>query len=327
MANKKIVIDIYGSDEGPLSVVKGTILLLNAHSEVDVILVGDENLIVPILDEANIAKDRYKIIHTTEAITNADNIMEAFFNKPKASVILAIQELANNDETIGMLSPGNSGAIIVGSIKYLSTPEFTRPCIAAVLPVGANNKFTCLVDTGSTNDCQASQLHQFARLGSDLIRKLYKINSPKVALLCNGTEDTKGNKLTKETFKILKEDSTINFVGNIEANSVMGGDIDVLVTDGFDGNIFLKTIEGSFAKVIKDIFVYAKKNNSEDAMKIGKSLLSTYDISAIGGGIVLGARKFIIKCRGNSREITYLNTGEMLLRIDNDEDLYNLQNN
>lgn len=319
--NFQIVIDTLGSDKGPEAIILGASMLLKEHPEVSVILVGDENVIKEQIKKLEIDENRVKIIDAKETITNLDNIMSAFYDKPNASVLLAIKELSENENTIGMLSAGNSGAIIMGSIKYLRTPTLQRPCMAAVLPC-ADGSFTCLVDAGSTVDCSSKQLHDFARLGRDFMHDLYKIDSPRVGLLSNGTEPTKGNHLVKETHQVFLEDESINFIGNVEGNKALSGICDVLVADGFDANQVLKVTEGTAERIIRDIIIYSKKNNQPELMALVQYLMQTYDISSLGGGIVLGAKKTVIKCRGNSGEKAIYNTGRMLINLATNRKMY-----
>lgn len=319
--NFEIVIDTLGSDKGPEAIILGASLLLKEFNNVKVVLIGDEALINDQMAKLEMDKQRVKIIDSKDTITNLDNIVSAFYDKPNASVLLALKELSENENAIGMLSAGNSGAIIMGTIKYLRTESLQRPCMAAILPT-SDGKFTCLVDTGATIDCSSKQLHDFARLGRDFMHDLFKIDSPRVGLLSNGAEPTKGNKLVKETHQILKEDESINFIGNVEGNKALSGVCDVLVADGFDANQVLKVTEGTAERVIRDIVNYSKKNNRPDLMPLVQHLMQTYDISSLGGGIVLGAKKVVIKCRGNSGEMAILNTGKMLINLASNRQIY-----
>ena len=234
-------------------------------------------------------------------------------NKANASLVLAMKEVGKQEENYaGMITAGNSGAILMGSFRFLSDENKTRPCMAAVLPNG-KGAYTALVDTGATIDCSPGQLHSFARLGSDLMKKMYQIESPRVALLSNGAEASKGNHLVKETYPLLKEDETINFIGNIEGNQTLTGDADVIVCDGFAGNQVLKNVEGVARQLITDIVKLSKRRERPEFMEVAQYLMKTYDISALGGGLVLGARKLIIKARGNSDERAIVNISRMML--------------
>ena len=311
MAQYKIVIDTLGSDKGPETIILGASLALQEFPELSITLVGPESLINEKIKELNMDASRVKIIPTEETITNYENPYTGIMNKPQASLVQAMKEVGNDDYA-GMLTAGNSGAILMGSFRFLADENKTRPCMAAVLPNG-EGAYTCLVDTGATIDCTSSQLHSFAKLGSDLMKKMYGIESPKVGLLSNGAEPTKGNHLVKETYPILEEDKSLNFIGNVEGNMALSGCCDVLVCDGFAGNQVLKNTEGMAKRLITDIVVYSKKKNRPEFMEVAQYLMKTYDISALGGGIVLGVRKVIIKCRGNSDERAIVNTARMLI--------------
>ena len=313
MEQYKIVIDTLGSDKGPEAVILGASLALKEHPDLFVTLVGPEQLINSKIKELEMDASRIKIINANETITNYENPYTGIMNKHNASLVLAMKEVGIEEENYaGMITAGSSGAILMGSFRYLSDEVKTRPCMAALLP-NELGSYTCLVDTGATIDCTSSQLHQFAHLGTKLMQKMYGIESPKVGLLSNGAEPTKGNHLVKETFPILQEDKELNFVGNIEGNMALSGECDVLVCDGFAGNQVLKNTEGMAKRLIKDIVVLSKKRNKPEFMEVAQYLMKTYDISALGGGMVLGSRKLIIKARGNSDERAILNISKMLI--------------
>ena len=313
MAQYKIVIDALGSDKGPEAIILGASLALKEFPELSITLVGPEELINEKAKELEIDSSRLKVINASETITNYENPYTGIMNKPNASLVLAMKEVGNEEENYaGMISPGNTGAILMGSFRFLSDENKTRPCIAALLPNGKNG-FTCLVDAGATIDCTPGQLHSFAHLGSDLMRKMYQIESPRVGLLSNGAEPTKGNHLVKETFPILSEDKELNFVGNIEGNKALSGDCDVLVCDGFAGNQVLKNTEGVAKLFITDIVKLSKKRNKPEYMEVADYLMKAYDLGALGGGILLGTRKIIMKARGNSDERAIVNISRMLI--------------
>ena len=313
MEQYKIVIDTLGSDKGPEAVILGAALALKEHPELFVTLVGPDSLIKEKIKELEIDPSRLKIINAEETITNYENPYTGIMNKPNASLVLAMKEVGKEEENYaGMISAGSSGAILMGSFRFLSDENKTRPCMAAVLP-NAEGAYTCMVDTGATIDCTSGQLHSFAHLGSDLMKKMYGIASPRVGLLSNGAEPTKGNHLVKETFPLLAEDKELNFIGNIEGNMALSGSCDVLVCDGFAGNQVLKNSEGMAMRMIKDIVVLSKKRNRPEFMEVVQYLMKTYDISALGGGIILGTRKLVVKARGNSDERAIVNISQMLI--------------
>ena len=322
MTDKIIVIDCLGADEGPQVVIKGINKALNELPEVSFALIGPKDIIENELKELGSDTSRVEIYDANETITNFENPMTGIMSKPNASLVQAMKLVGSNDKYIGMITAGNSGAILVGTVRFLMNEQRTRPCMAAILP-NALEGFTCIVDTGATIDVDSYQLHEFAKLGSDFMKKLYKIDNPKVGLLSNGAEKTKGNKLVKETYPILEADKSLNFVGNIEGNKSLSGECDVLVCDGFAGNQVLKNTEGMAKNLITDIVKYSKKNNRPEFMEVVQYLMAKYDISSLGGAFVLGARKTIVKARGNSNEKTFANLSRMLLNYTEGVSIYN----
>ena len=322
MEQYKIVVDALGSDKGPEAVILGAALALKEFPNLSITLVGPEELINEKIKELEVDASRLKIINATETITNYENPYTGIMNKPQASLVQAMKEVGKDEENYaGMITAGSSGAILMGSFRFLSDENKTRPCMAAILPNGLG-AYTALVDTGATIDCTSSQLHSFARLGSDLMKKMYKIESPRVSLLSNGAEPTKGNHLVKETFPILQEDQTINFIGNIEGNKVLSGETDVVVCDGFAGNQVLKNTEGTAKQLITDIVMLSKKRNRPEFMEVAQYLMKSYDLGALGGGVVLGTRKVIMKARGNSDERAIVNISRMLINYASGEALF-----
>ena len=310
----KIVIDTKGSDKGASVVIKGAAKALEKHPGLSVLLVGDKELIEQECSALNVPVDRVEILDAPDEITNYDSPAEALFNKRNSSMLKALSALSERDDLVGMISSGNTGVLLAGSMRYLSGKVRVRPVLAAVLPAQSGG-FTCLVDTGATIDCNSDMLHHFAKLGSDFMKSMYCIERPKVGLLSNGAEESKGNKLVKETYPILAADESLNFVGNIEGNNALSGDCDVLVCDGFAGNQVLKVTEGTATRIITDIMKYAYKTQSDEIKKLAMHLMSIYDISSLGGGIILGVEKTVIKTRGNSGEDAVVNTAEMLLNM------------
>ena len=279
-------------------------MLLDAHPHLNLILVGDKNII------ENHMKDlsRIKIIDTKQFISNDEDIVKSFYDKPNASIYLAIKELSESNSAIGLISPGNTGAMLIGALKWLRISPDIRPCLAAIIP-NIDGSQTCLVDVGATIDCDAHQLHQFAKLGSLYMSNLYKIKRPKIGLISIGEEATKGNKVTKDAYQLLKDDKTLNFIGNVEGNMAFSGICDVLVGDGFTANQILKVTEGTAQRIINDI-VSLRKDDHE----LIKTLKERYDLPNIGGGILLGTSKPVYKCRGNSNKLAIFNIGTLLIK-------------
>lgn len=315
--NKTIIIDTLGSDNGPEEILRGCDLILEKGKDVRLIIVGDKNLI----QEHSFDFSRVEIIDAPDTVTNFDNPLLSLYEGKVVSIFKAMERLSEGDAT-GMITAGNSGAVLVGAVKYLLTPEKTRPCLAAIMP-HTKGGYTCVVDTGASVDVTSSQLHQFAILGRDFMKKVYKIENPRIGLLSTGSEPTKGNKVTKEAYKILDADESLNFIGNIEGNKTLSGLCDVLVCDGFAGNQVLKNSEGMAINLITEMIKYAKKTGSEQhIMPLVGYLMKTYDFESLGGGIVLGIKAPVIKCRGSSNQKAILSAAEILINMVENKNIY-----
>ena len=322
----KLLIDTKGGDNGVAVMVKGAGDALKKFGEPGVVLVGDDGSIREECEKLQIAMDRIEIVDAKGEITNFDNPAEALFRKTDSSMLTGLQVLAERDDIFGMITAGNTGVLLTGAMRYVSGKDRVRPALAAVLP-SADGGFTCLVDTGATIDCTPQMLHHFAKLGSDFMKMTYGIENPRVGLLSNGSEPTKGNKLVKETHPILAKDENLNFVGNVEGNTALSGVCDVLVCDGFAGNQVLKVTEGTATRIITDIMKYAYRENSDEIKKLGSHLMGVYDIGSLGGGVILGIAKPIIKTRGNAKESAIVNTSEMLLNMANNKAVFDKSRN
>ena len=308
----KIVLDTLGTDKGAACMAKGALLALEKFPELHLVVVGDEALLRAELAEAD--QSRLTYVNGPDEITNYDNPSMAVFTKPNSSLVKALTTLADDPECVGMINAGSTGALLAGALRFLSTPDMQRPALAAIVPAEKGG-FVCLVDTGATVDCKPAQLVHFAHLGKGFMRDMYGIENARIGLLSNGKEEGKGNKLVKETYALLKEDAELNFVGNIEGNNALSGDCDVLVADGFDGNQIIKCTEGTAKRLIKDIVKLAKKTGDESLMAVVAHLMKLYDFNSLGGGIVLGVRKPVIKAHGAANEQTVVGTAEMLLNL------------
>ncbi len=324
MDTYRIVIDTEGSDKGAVTIVKGAALALEKYPELCLTLVGDEVKIKEYSAGCGIDAligSRVEIIRAGQVITNYDSPATALFQKPDSSLVRALAALAERDDLLGFISAGNTGALIAGAMRFLSTPERVRPALAVPLP-SENGGTTCLIDTGATVDCTAQMLLHFARLGRDFMRALHKIDSPKVALLSNGSEPTKGNAVVKETRLLLDEADDINFVGNVEGTNALTGVCDVLVADGFAGNMLLKSTEGAARRIITDIVKLAKKTGEAKYMELAGYLKSLYDFNSMGGAPILGVRKPVFKIHGTSNEMTVVNTVGMLINMFEDTEVF-----
>ncbi|MEG1581598.1 MAG: phosphate acyltransferase PlsX [Clostridia bacterium] len=303
----KIVVDAFGGDNAPREIVGGVITAVNLHDDIEVVLTGDKTKIEFELKHFGYTGNKIEICNASEVITNDDIPTLAIKNKKGSSLVVALDMLKNNDDIVGLVSAGSTGAVLAGGLLRIGRLEgVIRPALSPILPT-INNGKTLLIDCGANVDSKASYLVQFAVMGSSYMKVMYNMKNPRVALLSNGTEDKKGNELNHEAFELLKETKSINFIGNMEARDILSGNYDVIVTDGFAGNIGLKASEGAIQFVLKQIKteIYGGGIRS----KLGALLLkpvfnklkSKLDYSQHGGSPFLGIKKLIIKSHGSSK--------------------------
>ena len=321
MKTYKIAIDTKGADKGVAMIVKGAVMALSKYDELSVVLVGDSDVIRGECEKLSAPMERIEILEAPGEITNYDSPAVALFEKTDSSLVRALEVVAEREDITGLINAGSTGALIAGSMRYLSRKDRVRPALAAVLPA-ENGGFTCLVDTGATIDCTASTLLHFARLGRDFMKELYRIESPRIGLLSNGKESSKGNKVVKEAHVLLTDAEDINFVGNIEGNGALSGECDVLVCDGFAGNQVLKVSEGIARRIITDIVKFSKKTSDQSLIRVVEYLMGIYDFNSLGGGIILGTAKPVIKAHGAANENSIVNTAGILLNLAQNKEIF-----
>ena len=307
----KIILDCFGGDNCPNSAIDGALLALEENKDIQLTLCGDESVIGAYLADKQYDKSRLSILHASEVVTNDDIPTLAVRRKKQSSMMLGLQTLAGGDYD-GFVSSGNTGALLVGATIFVRLVDGAqRATLSPLLPTMIDGKQTILVDGGANVDCKASMLKEFAIMGSAFMSSI-GVDSPKVALLNNGTEEEKGNALTKEAHALLK-DADINFVGNIEAREMFAGDVDVIVADGFAGNMSMKAAEG----MGKTIFSMLKRYIMEGGLraKLGYLLLKPslrrlkglMSSDAVGGGVFLGVKKVVVKAHGASNALAFKN--------------------
>ena len=314
----KIVIDVFGCDY-PDEVIDGLAKAVNKTEDVTLIATGDKAYIEQRLKDVQFDRTRLEIIDAPEVITNNDVPINALRQKKNSSLVKALEQLRDNDEVPVMITAGSTGAMFAGAILVLGINGLDeRPTLVTALPTEKGN-FVCIADCGANVDCKPNQLVKFGEYASKYMQKMYNVESPKVALLSVGTEDKKGNLLTKEAFNLLKE-SGLNFVGNIESKTAISGDVDVIVCDGFSGNVLLKGIEGVAKTVMKMVIGALKRNADEKSdftfvKKAFGELMQTFDFNSLAGSILLGAKKPIIKGHGSANSDTVVNTVKQAINM------------
>lgn len=297
----KIAVDAMGGDHAPQAIVEGVMLAKKDFPEIEFLLYGKENEIKKYLtDDKNIT-----IIHTDEKINSDDEPVKAIRRKKAASMVLAAQAVKNG-EADAIFSAGNTGALlaaglfVVGRIKNVE-----RPGLLSTLPVvGQPQGGFDMLDLGANADNKPEHLVQYAILGSFYAEKVRHIKQPRVGLLNNGTEETKGSELTKTVFYLLSKENGINFIGNVEARDLLNGVADVVVTDGFTGNAVLKSIEGTalnMMNLLKTSIVDQGIKGKMGALLLKdalKGLKCEMDYSKHGGAVLFGLKAPVIKTHG-----------------------------
>lgn len=309
----KILFDAMGGDNAPDANIKGAVKAIN-QIEAEVILIGNKDVINSRIKElygkndVSEISDRLSIKHTTETIEMEDIPTQAIKHKKDSSMVVGFNMLKNGEGDV-FISAGNSGALLTGATLLVGRIKgIDRPAMAGILP--AYKSRLLLMDSGSNTNCRPNNLLQFAQMASIYLTNTFGIEHPRIGLLNIGTEENKGNELTKETYKLLKEKSSelnINFIGNIEGRDAFSGNVDAIITDGFTGNVFLKAVEG-LGKFVKKTLTESLTKNfisklaSVPALPGIKRFAKTVDYKEYGGALFLGVKKPVVKAHGSSDE-------------------------
>ncbi|MEH7251273.1 phosphate acyltransferase PlsX [Neobacillus niacini] len=295
----RLAIDAMGGDLAPKEIVIGAMKAVKAFSDIHITLVGDEAKIKEYLTN----QERISILHTTEVILGTDEPVRAVRRKKTASMVLAAQQVADG-KADACISAGNTGALMAAGLFVVGRIEgIDRPALSPTLPTIGGAGFL-LLDVGANVDAKAEHLLQYAIMGSIYSEKVRGVVNPRIGLLNIGTEEKKGNELTKQAFELLKT-ANINFVGNVEARDLLEGVADVVVTDGFTGNMVLKTVEGtamSMFKMLKSTLMSSLKSKLAAAVLKPEfiTLKNTLDYSEYGGAGLFGLKAPVIKAHGSS---------------------------
>ncbi|MGD8190161.1 phosphate acyltransferase PlsX [Brevibacillus ginsengisoli] len=297
----RIAIDAMGGDHAPRSNVEGALAALSSDSSLTVVLVGNEEAIKEHLPEKLPAG--LEIRHASEVIEADDEPVRAVRRKKDSSMVVCA-DMARKQEVDAAISAGNTGALMTAGLLITGRIEgIERPALAALIP-NIHGSVTLVLDVGANMDAKPVHLLQYAIMGSLYVEKVLGKSAPRVGLLNVGTEEAKGNELSKAAFPLLK-DASINFIGNFEARDVMEGVCDVLVCDGFSGNVLLKSIEGAASTIFSQL---KKEMTSSFLNKVAAAILkpslvrfkNRMDYAEYGGAPLLGLRQPVIKAHGSS---------------------------
>lgn len=299
----RIAVDAFGTDNAPYPEIEGAVLAIKEDLCQQVILTGSEDIIRAELDKFIYPRERILIVNAPDRIAMDDSATQSVRHKPESSMVKAIV-LHHSGEADAAVSAGNTGAAMAASLfVYGRINNVQRPAIAGTFPTQQNHEI--ILDIGANVDCTAEHLVQFARLGSLYAEFLLHVQNPRVSLLNIGEESAKGNQLVKEVYKTLSEAKDLNFIGNIEGKDVLKGITDVIVCDGFVGNVMLKTIEGAAISIFE---LLKEQFNKDWIAKLGAMLsypVFTYmkkklDHTEYGGAMLIGLNGLTVISHGRS---------------------------
>lgn len=302
----RLAIDAMGGDYAPEQIVKGTLEAALDSSQVTFQLYGDEKQISQILGEQK--PENIEIHHTEDVITGDDDPVRAVRRKREASLVVAAHAVKNG-EADGLLSCGNTGALVASGILIVGRMTgIDRPALMATLPaIGSTRSSIQYMDAGANSDAKPLNVYQHAVLGDFYAREILGIDHPTLALLNNGTEENKGSKLLRESYAMISEDESLNFIGNMEARDILSGVADVIVADGFTGNAVLKSMEGTASSIMK--LLKESVNDGGVMPKVGayllkdtlKEMMKSLNSEEIGGALIFGLKAPVMKAHGSSK--------------------------
>ena len=308
----KIIVDAMGGDNAPYASVAGAVAALQKDKELYIIFTGRKAEVEAELQKHSYDKTRFEIIDCPDVIEMNDNPASSV-RRRQSSLMHAFELLKTDEEIQALVTAGSTGAVIVGGQLILGRIKgVRRPALCPAVP-NSRGGYTLLLDCGANAECRPAMLCQFAVLGTVYAKAGFGMENPKVGLLNNGTEDHKGDTLRQETYKILSGMKGIDFVGNVEGRDIVLGDVDVVVADGFSGNIALKSMEGCGKFVLN---VLKKQIKSSLRSKIGylfmrkalNGMREQLDFDKTGGALLLGLKKPVVKSHGSSKPETIANS-------------------
>ncbi|MBR6737777.1 MAG: phosphate acyltransferase PlsX [Clostridia bacterium] len=329
----KILLDAFGGDNSPLEVIKGAVEYIAEGGACEVCLVGMEDVINKIFEENGYSKKNISIMNATEIITCHEAPTTAFKQKPDSTITVGLKALKTG-EYDAFVSAGSTGALLTAGVLLTGRIKgVSRPALGTLLPTIKGNP-TLFMDCGANADCKPQNLVHFALMADIYMRRIGGVKNPRIGLLCNGTEDQKGNELTHATFKALKQIKTINFAGNIEGRDILTGEYDVVVTDGFSGNVAVKSIEGAANAIIailkENIMSSFKAKMGFLLMKKAfKKTMKQMDYNSRSGAVFLGVNGTICKTHGSSKSPAFKATlfqAEQAIKEDIREEIFEVLN-
>lgn len=324
----KILLDTLGLDKGFEEVVLAAVNSVKTNKNIELTLVGDEDKITSQLNNYNGNFEQIKVINAPIEISCNDIPTKAIKEKKDSSLVVCLDKLKEGYDAI--ISGGSTGAVLTGGfLKIGRIKGISRPALCPMLPTLSGGR-VMLIDSGANVDCKPLNLCHFALMGKIYMENILNINNPKIALLNIGAEENKGNELAKETYPLLK-DMNINFIGNLEARDFLSGKADIVVSDGFSGNVLLKGTEGAVMMVMKKLKTEIKssfwsKIGAIFMKKTFKKLKSELNIEGLGGSILLGLKKILIKVHGSSGHVSFENAIKQVVELKENKVIEKLEN-
>ena len=301
----KILLDVLGGDNAPEAPLEGAIDALKEFPDLNLVLSGPAKIIEEKLTKAGIPSSRYEILPAETSVLNTDHPANFLRTKPDCSMAVAFSAMKERDDIDAFLGAGPTGAMLSGCIFKLGRiPGVKRPGLIATIPT-KKETLVRVLDAGANMDCKPEYLVQFAKMANAYL-KVLGIEKPRIGLLSVGMEEGKGNELVKEVFPLLKEDPELHFIGNVEGDKVLDGICDLLVCDGFDGNVFIKSLEGA-AYFVSDLFkeavmgTFVRKIGALFQLKALKKVKKPFHYANDAAAPLLGCKKLVVKCHGKSK--------------------------
>ena len=304
----KILVDCFGGDHCPEAPVNGALAALRVNPDLQLLLTGDETRLKKELEDKEYDAARLEIIHAPEVIGCDEKPTDVVRLKRNSSMMKAIILLRDRDDIAAMVSTGSTGALVTGALVRLGRiPGVIRPAFCPILPT-MNGGIVGICDSGANVEVTSAHLRQFAIMASLYLENVYGIKKPRTALLNVGKEAEKGDDLRREAYKLLQETESLHFVGNMESRDLLSGNYDVVVADGFSGNVLVKATEGTALELLKKI---KKDIYSRTLYKMGALLMSRMfkeekafmNYQNYGGSVLLGTSKVVVKGHGSSKAV------------------------
>ena len=304
----KIIIDCFGGDHSPEANVDGAVAALASFPDLQLVLSGDEATIRQCLEGRSWDASRLEILHAPQVIGCDEKPTDVIRLKRESSMIKAIRMLRDDDSVAGLVSTGATGALVAGTLTRIGRLRgVIRPAFCPVMPT-INGGIVSICDSGANVEVTPAHLRQFAIMASLYLENIYEVKSPRVALLNVGKEAEKGDELRQVAYKLLSETPEINFVGNMESRDLLSGNYDVVVADGFSGNVLIKSTEGAAIELLKK---FKEDVYSKFIYKVGASLMSRLFLEEqeflnyqnYGGSVLLGTSKVVVKGHGSSNPV------------------------